>query len=218
MTIIIAAHGTRSQAGQASTQRVAEEVSRAAGQEVKVGWIDLLEPTLAEVLDGVDAPVVVPWLVGGGYHLLVDVERVVAEVSPTAVVTPPLGESAGLVDALVDRLRDADGAEPAAGAGPVSRPGPCPRPGSHGPDRCPSGGNQCSVEGRRLSPSLALVGGGVATLVGGFLNIAEQGVQIPLHEWRVQVDARISRDACPKSFERGGRGPGIGGSCRRSIR
>lgn len=104
MTIVIAAHGTRSEVGRRSTERVAEEARRTSGREVRVGWIDLLEPTLAEVLDGLEAPVVVPWLVGGGYHLLVDVHRVAERVNPSAMVTDPLGESSALVAALADRL------------------------------------------------------------------------------------------------------------------
>lgn len=104
MALVIAAHGTRSAEGRRTTERVAEEASRISGHEIRVGWIDILEPTLAEVLDGLDTPVVVPWLVGGGYHLLVDVHRVAERVNPSAVVTGPLGESSALVDALVDRL------------------------------------------------------------------------------------------------------------------
>ncbi|WP_022909103.1 sirohydrochlorin chelatase [Aestuariimicrobium kwangyangense] len=113
--IVVAAHGTRSQLGQRTITRAAELLASATGAAVTVGWIDVLEPTVDEVVAGLDSPVVVPWLVGGGFHLLVDVKRAAA-ANPGATVLAPVGDSPGLVDALVERLGDqaSDAATPVA--------------------------------------------------------------------------------------------------------
>lgn len=101
--VVIAAHGTRSVEGQRTIAEVAARLGERLSAEVRVGWIDVLEPTLDEVVATLDEPVVVPWLVGGGYHLLVDVTQA-AERAPGSTVLPPVGDSPALVEALADRL------------------------------------------------------------------------------------------------------------------
>ncbi len=112
MSIVLAAHGTRSKAGQETIAQVVSQVARVSGDDVHVGWVDVLEPTLGDVLADLEAPVVVPWLVGGGYHLSVDVYQVVERSGSGAVVTEPLGESPALISALLDRLAGVDDAGP----------------------------------------------------------------------------------------------------------
>ena len=111
--LVIAAHGTRWLAGQRVFAELTSRLAHATGDEVRVGWIDVLAPTLAEVIDGAARPVVLPWLVGGGYHLVEDVHRVVADTNPSALVTGPLGDSSALTHALIDRLAG-------LGGGPVA--------------------------------------------------------------------------------------------------
>ncbi|MGJ6980580.1 sirohydrochlorin chelatase [Aestuariimicrobium soli] len=100
--IVIAAHGTRSDEGQRTTATVARALAEATGAAVTIGWIDVLEPGLDEVVAGLDEPVIVPWLVGGGFHLQVDVARAAA-AHPAATVLAPVGDSAGLIEALAER-------------------------------------------------------------------------------------------------------------------
>lgn len=103
--IVIAAHGTRSDEGQRTTAAAAEALARATRAAVTIGWIDVLEPTVDDVVASLVDPVVVPWLVGGGFHLQVDVARAAA-ANPSATVLQPVGDSDGLVAALVARLDD----------------------------------------------------------------------------------------------------------------
>jgi sirohydrochlorin ferrochelatase len=79
-------------------------------EPVRVGFVDVLGPTPAEVLDAVrDEPaVVVPALLSSGYHVRVDVPRYVAESGHQRVtVARPLGPSPELARALLCRLIDA---------------------------------------------------------------------------------------------------------------
>lgn len=109
-TLVIAAHGTRSQAGLATIEEIADRVRiRRPGISVHVGYLDVAVPTLAETLARVHGPAcVVPLLLGHGYHASVDIPTVVGTRPSAAVtaVTPVLGADPRLVDALVDRLAE----------------------------------------------------------------------------------------------------------------
>ncbi|HHV22266.1 MAG TPA: sirohydrochlorin chelatase [Propionibacterium sp.] len=107
MTVrIIAAHGTRSRAGQAMIRAIATAVSARVGP-VRVAWLDLLEPTLAEVLAdvrGTERVVIAPLLLSEGFHDRQDLPAMVAAAAPHAVITPVLGDDPLLVKALAGRL------------------------------------------------------------------------------------------------------------------
>lgn len=109
-TLVIAAHGTRSQAGLATVEEIADRVRiRRPGISVRVGYLDVAVPTLAETLARVQGPAcVVPLLLGHGYHASVDIPTVVSTRPSAAAtaVTPVLGADPRLVDALVDRLTE----------------------------------------------------------------------------------------------------------------
>jgi sirohydrochlorin ferrochelatase len=110
MTTLLVAHGTRNPLGVAMIGDLAAAVAAVLDESVRVGFVDVLGPTPAEVLGAlVDEPtVVVPALLSSGYHVRVDVPRYVAESGHQCVtVTRPLGPSPELARAMLCRLLDA---------------------------------------------------------------------------------------------------------------
>jgi sirohydrochlorin ferrochelatase len=113
--LLLAAHGTRSPAGRATTARLVEAVAAArAGLAVSVGFLDVARPTLGEALAASDEPtIVVPVLLSAGYHVQADIPATVAGRSDVRV-TRHLGPDPAIIEAVLDRLRAARGeAEPA---------------------------------------------------------------------------------------------------------
>ncbi|HEV7193693.1 MAG TPA: CbiX/SirB N-terminal domain-containing protein [Jatrophihabitantaceae bacterium] len=107
--LLVVAHGTASASGLATTQRLVAAVGRARpGVAVRLCFLDVASPTLAEALDTVPRPtVVVPLLLSTGYHVTVDIPGTVAG-HPHVHVARHLGPHPLLADAMVDRLREAD--------------------------------------------------------------------------------------------------------------
>jgi sirohydrochlorin ferrochelatase len=109
-TTLLVAHGTRNPLGTNMIGELAAAMSGALDEPVRVGFVDVLGPTPAEVLRGVsDEPtVVIPALLSSGYHVRVDVPHYVAESGHQRVtVTSPLGPSPELARAMLCRLLDA---------------------------------------------------------------------------------------------------------------
>ncbi|MEV4474785.1 sirohydrochlorin chelatase [Nonomuraea salmonea] len=105
-TLVLAAHGTRDPAGERTLAALAR-TARAArpGHRVELSYLELSSPLLAQVLPAVRGPVVVvPLLLAGGYHVHVDLPRVVAEHRPEAVVARWLGPHRLLTSALARKL------------------------------------------------------------------------------------------------------------------
>jgi len=114
-SLVLAAHGTRDPAGIAELDRLASLVSaRLPGVSVHLGYVDVLGPSVAEVLASVDGPVtLVPLFLASGYHVHSDIPAAVADAARDDVtVTPPLGPDPALIDVAVDRLRAAGSADP----------------------------------------------------------------------------------------------------------
>ncbi|MFI9594861.1 sirohydrochlorin chelatase [Nonomuraea sp. NPDC052265] len=114
-TLVLAAHGTRSAAGERTLAALAGSVRRARpGHRVELGFLEISGPPLADVLPAVHGPVVVvPLLLAGGYHVHIDLPEVIAARRPDALVAGPLGPHSLLTSALartLDRagLRGAD--------------------------------------------------------------------------------------------------------------
>jgi sirohydrochlorin ferrochelatase len=104
--LVLAAHGTRSAAGEHTLGALAWAVRRARpGQRVEQAYLEISSPSLAGLLPAVGGPVVVvPLLLAGGYHAHIDLPGVVAEHRPDALVAPPLGPHELLTTALARRL------------------------------------------------------------------------------------------------------------------
>ncbi|MEU4226614.1 CbiX/SirB N-terminal domain-containing protein [Nonomuraea sp. NPDC026600] len=105
-TLVLAAHGTRSAAGERSLAALAAAVRRTRPRHrVELSYLEISSPLLADVLSAVPGPVVVvPLLLAGGYHVHIDLPNVVAEHRPDALVAPPLGPHRLLTTALARKL------------------------------------------------------------------------------------------------------------------
>ncbi|GAA3558210.1 hypothetical protein GCM10022419_043540 [Nonomuraea rosea] len=104
--LVLAAHGTRSAAGEETLAALAETVRRAhPGRRVELSYLEISSPLLSEVLPAVRGPVVVvPLLLAGGYHVHIDLPNVIAECRPDAVVAGWLGPHRLLTTALARKL------------------------------------------------------------------------------------------------------------------
>ncbi|MEU6713414.1 CbiX/SirB N-terminal domain-containing protein [Nonomuraea sp. NPDC046802] len=105
-TLVLAAHGTRSAAGERTLSALAETVERARpGQRVELSYLEISSPLLSKVLPAVSGPVVVvPLLLAGGYHAHIDLPEVIAGCRPDAVVAGWLGPHRLLTSALARKL------------------------------------------------------------------------------------------------------------------
>ncbi|MFE5790940.1 sirohydrochlorin chelatase [Streptomyces sp. NPDC056503] len=109
--LVLAAHGSAVPGAAAATARLAGAVRRLTGVPVTVAHLDHQVPSLPWVLAGRPGAVVVPLLLGDGYHRSVDVPAVAGRFD--CLVTPGLGGESAVALALCERLREA---ERAAGA------------------------------------------------------------------------------------------------------
>ncbi|MGH3946848.1 MAG: sirohydrochlorin chelatase [Pseudonocardiaceae bacterium] len=106
----MAAHGTRDPAGVVvARQLVGALRARLPGRSVLLAFVDVLGPTVREVVAGAPGPVtVLPAFLTCGYHVRTDVPREVAATGRRDVtITAALGPHPMLVRAMEDRLRAA---------------------------------------------------------------------------------------------------------------
>ncbi|RSS51332.1 sirohydrochlorin chelatase [Streptomyces sp. WAC01280] len=125
--LVLAVHGSAVPEAGAAVERLADAVRRLTGAPVAVGHLDHQKPSLPYVLADRPGAVVVPLLLGDGYHRTVDIPAVARHFD--CAVTRGLSGEHAVALALHDRLRAAERAAggPAdavvvAGAG-SSRPG-----------------------------------------------------------------------------------------------
>lgn len=106
--LLIAAHGTESATGSATTAALVDAVA-AAAPDVQVGlcFLDVVGPSLADALAGGDASgartVVVPLLLSTGYHVQADIPAVVRDRAHVRIAAH-LGPDPAIISALADRL------------------------------------------------------------------------------------------------------------------
>lgn len=107
--LVAVAHGTRDPEGPVVLAELLSRVrERLPGVDVRIAYVDVIDPTLEAVLGSVDGrPVVVPMFLASGYHVRVDVPDAVTANGGTAVVTPALGPDDAVVAAVAERLRAA---------------------------------------------------------------------------------------------------------------
>ncbi|MFF8809440.1 sirohydrochlorin chelatase [Streptomyces omiyaensis] len=125
--VVVVAHGSGLPEAATAVERLAAGVRALTPAPVTVAYLDHRTPSLPDVLAGRPGAVVVPLLLGDGYHRTVDVPAVARRFA--CVVTPSLAGEHAVSLALYDRLRSAERAAGApadavvvAGAG-SSRPG-----------------------------------------------------------------------------------------------
>lgn len=123
--LVAVAHGTRDPAGPAVLTELLDGVRELLPDvEVRVAYVDVIEPMLADVLAGLAGrAVVVPMFLASGYHVRVDVPEAVHSTDTPALVTPALGPDDAVVAAVAARLREACQLR---GAGPRGETSPLP--------------------------------------------------------------------------------------------
>ena len=109
--LLVAAHGTESAAGSATTAALVSDVAAAAPEvPVELCFLDVVGPSLADALAVVDTPtVVVPLLLSTGYHVQSDIPAVLAR-HPNVRLAGHLGPDPLIISALADRLGTSAGA------------------------------------------------------------------------------------------------------------
>jgi sirohydrochlorin ferrochelatase len=114
--LIGVAHGSRRPAAQDDVRVLLAAVAAARpGLVVREAYIELAEPSLPDVLRSAPTPaVVVPLLLGSGYHVAHDVAGVAAAYRDVPCA-PALGPDPLLAEALAQRLLTAEGDEPSDG-------------------------------------------------------------------------------------------------------
>jgi sirohydrochlorin ferrochelatase len=78
--------------------------------DVRVGWVELVDPALRDVLRTIDVTrrtVLVPMLLSSGYHDRVDLPAAIADARPGTAHAAVLGPDPLLAVALADRLAEA---------------------------------------------------------------------------------------------------------------
>ncbi len=114
-TLLVAAHGTKSDEGTATTRALVEAIAaQRPAVPVELCFLDVASPSLAEALDtlaSVDV-VVVPLLLSGGYHVQTDIPQIVQGRSGVQVAAH-LGPDPAIIAAVADRLAQAGPAQPA---------------------------------------------------------------------------------------------------------
>lgn len=108
-TLVLAAHGTRDPAGPPVLDALALAVADASEVATRVAYVDVIGPTVADVLAEVDGPVVVvPAFLAAGYHVRVDLPRQVEACERGDVtIAPFLGPDERLLTAVAERLTEA---------------------------------------------------------------------------------------------------------------
>lgn len=109
-TVVVAAHGTRDPAGVVVAHQLVSALrARLPGRSVVLAFVDVLGPTVRDVVASVPGPLtVVPAFLTSGYHVRTDIPREVAATGRRDVtITAALGPHPLLVGAMEDQLRAA---------------------------------------------------------------------------------------------------------------
>jgi sirohydrochlorin ferrochelatase len=114
---IVFAHGSSIESANEAVRKVAADMARRGALDpVEAAFLEGGQPDLAGALnamaDRVSRVIVVPYFLTLGLHLQRDLPRLIDEVRRAhpgveILVTPPLDEHPAMVDALLDRAREA---------------------------------------------------------------------------------------------------------------
>jgi sirohydrochlorin ferrochelatase len=114
--LLVAAHGTRSAAGSATTRALTASVAaQRPSVPVSLCFLDVAEPSLSNALDelsGTDV-VVVPLLLSAGYHVTADIPSIAAGRTNVRVAAH-LGPDPLIIEAVAQRLASVELARPAS--------------------------------------------------------------------------------------------------------
>ncbi|MFC4512336.1 sirohydrochlorin chelatase [Streptomyces ehimensis] len=170
--LVAVAHGTRDPAGVRTVRLLLDRVrALRPGLRVECGFLGLAAPAPGDVLERVAGPVVVvPVLLGPGYHVRVDIPAVLdaAGAGHRAVTAPALGPDPLLAEALSGRLREAGWCGRAPGAAVALAAA-----GSRDPAATAATRAMAGLLGTRLGAPV------VSTHLGGALPMPAQAVAAP---------------------------------------
>jgi len=109
--LVLVAHGSRDEAAHACVCEIANAVRAGLPDvPVRVGYVDVRAPTVADAVAGYDRAVVVPAFLASGYHVRTDLPAQLAActAAPSRFpVTSALGPDPLLIRAACDRLAEA---------------------------------------------------------------------------------------------------------------
>ncbi|WP_432139226.1 MULTISPECIES: sirohydrochlorin chelatase [unclassified Streptomyces] len=120
--LVLVGHGSRDPRALRTVRALLDRVrARRPGLPVHLGHIELNEPLLTDTLAALDAAgtpdaVLVPLLLGRGYHVKRDIPEMAATARVRTRVAAPLGPHPLLVDTLCTRLTEAGWRPPASDA------------------------------------------------------------------------------------------------------
>jgi sirohydrochlorin cobaltochelatase len=117
--IVLFAHGSRDREWAQPFEQLAAALTRKTRQPVKLAFLELMHPPLAEAIaalvgEGVNAIRVVPVFLGPGGHVKEDLPRLVERARkshPGVAITlePPMGEQPAVIEAIAAAIiRSAD--------------------------------------------------------------------------------------------------------------
>ncbi|WP_194793162.1 sirohydrochlorin chelatase [Raineyella fluvialis] len=106
--VVLAAHGTQEPSGAPVVRAIAAAARDRLATRLEVGWLSAGDPSFDDLTAGLAADIVVPLLLGTGYHVQVDIPAVLAAHGRTSVVTPHLGPAREIIRALRDRIHKVD--------------------------------------------------------------------------------------------------------------
>lgn len=108
--LVLFAHGSRDPEWAKPFEKIRDEVSR-RGFEVRLAFLELMQPSLAEALKDLEAKGaetirVVPVFLGYGGHIRTDLPALVAAAKPKAKVTidAPVGEQPRIIAAIAELI------------------------------------------------------------------------------------------------------------------
>lgn len=169
--LVFAAHGTRDPRGQATVAELCELVAaRLPGVEVRLGWVDVIEPTLESVM--VDYAVLVPVFLGTGFHVRFDVPQAAA-LANGVIITGALGPAPEVLTAVRERLMESSDRPDAVVLGAAGSSDPLSRA-------------EASAAAALLENGL-----GIPVLVG-FLSAAEPSVIDAVKQLRAEGRRRVA--------------------------
>lgn len=109
--LLLVAHGSRDEAAHACVGAIADAVRVALpGVPVRVGYVDVRAPTVADAAAGLPGAVVVPAFLAAGYHVRTDLPAQLADCGADPErfrATPAIGPDPLLARAARERLTDA---------------------------------------------------------------------------------------------------------------
>jgi sirohydrochlorin ferrochelatase len=109
--LVLVAHGSRDDAAHACVEEIVDAVRVALpGVDLRLGYVDVRGPKVADAVAGLDRAVVVPAFLASGYHVRTDLPAQLADcmASPERFpVTPAIGPDSGLARGARARLAEA---------------------------------------------------------------------------------------------------------------